>query len=121
MESIERVVPEKHKVYLHRGDVVKFKGMTDGGNVEMKVKGIAWEKNEDGSIKRVNNKRIPIGVLVGWTNERGDYIEKVFDTRSLYKVELTGQYHLVEAKKFFIQQGMTDVVELINVVLDKCN
>lgn len=112
------VTEERHKIYFHKGDVVKFKDMET--SLEMKVDQLLWGTNDDGSLKKANGRKVLEGVLVGFFDDRRNWITKKVDSRSIYKVEYTGQYHLIEAKKYFFKQGLTDIVELINKALDKC-
>ena len=113
-----KVIENKHKIYFHKGDSVKIKD--DESGVVMKVATVVWKTNNDGSLIYENGKKIIEGILVEWLDEFGVPKTRIVDSRSIYKVEYTGQYHLVEAKKFFVKQGLTDIVESINKVLDKC-
>lgn len=114
---------ERHKTYFHKGDVVKFKGF-DGPNqpdsLVMKVTEIVWRTKDDGSLYVNEKGRKEIqGIMVGWHNDRNDWVEKLVDSRSVFKVEHEGQYYLHEAKKWFFDKGLTNIVEDINKILDK--
>jgi len=114
MESNDK---EKLKIFLYPGDIVKLKGI-ESTTPEMKVKEMVWETSEDGKIiYDEEGKRTLKGVLVYWINDRSDYIERIFNTRALYKVEKEASYHLAEAVKILSKLGRTDVVSEIKKVL----
>lgn len=114
-------VKEHEKKFLIPGDIVKFKGLDPETSLPMKVKEVVFEKDEFGNyVKNKDGKRNILGVIVMWHNEKGDLIEKQLDTRSVYKVNRSGQYLLHEAKKAFYDEGKLEAVELINQILTKC-
>lgn len=117
----EPIVKDRHKVYFKKGDVVLFKGFEKEENQkEMKVLSLVWQTNADGSIKMTNGKKQLEGVVVQWFTEDGHSVEKIVDSRSLYKKEYSGAYYLTEAKKKFYLEGKLELVEEINKILDKC-
>jgi hypothetical protein len=113
-----RVIEESQKTYFHKGDVVKFKGV-DNEPFEMKVANIVWATDNNGTLKTNNGKKVIEGILVEWMDSFGQMQYKLVDSRSIYKVDYEGQYHLVEAKKFFVKNNMTKIVEKINELLNK--
>lgn len=119
-ERKQRVVEDRHKVYFHRGDSVRLKTVDADNDYVMRVSNIVWSTNNDGSLKILNNKKVIEGIMVEWLDSYGVMQYKLVDSRSIYKVEYSGQYHLIEAKKHFVKEGMTDIVEIINQALDKC-
>ena len=116
------VVTEKNKTFLNNGDIVKFKGVSDDNSLEMKVQRMVWVKEEDGRLRKSKSGgNVPEGVLVGWHNELGDWIEKVVDTRSLYKVEHSISYFLLEAKKLALRTPEREnLIKSINESLNYC-
>jgi hypothetical protein len=123
MEQTEqKIMKERHKTYFHKGDVVKFKGF-DGPNqpdsLIMKVEQVVWKTNDDGSLFTNNGRKQIQGILVGWHNDRNDWVIKEVDSRAIYKIEHEGNYFLHEAKKYFFSKGLTNIVEDINKLLDK--
>ena len=120
----QRLTKDKHKTYFHKGDLVKFKGfegIDQPDSLIMKVDQVVWKTKDDGSLlinPKTSRKEIE-GILVAWHNDRNDWVKKLVDSRSIYKLEYEGQYYLHEAKKWFFSKGLTNIVEDINKVLDK--
>ena len=113
-----KVVQESNKEYFKPGDIIQFKGFeNEEQQLEMRVLKLCWVEEDGVPVKR-NGKLILEGVLVGWHNDKFDWIEKLVDTRAIYKVERTGKYHLIEAKKWFFNKGQNAIVTLINQILN---
>jgi hypothetical protein len=122
------ITKESNKMYFNPGDIVYFKGTEEFEQYPMKVQKIVFEKNEDGEyIKNEKGGKVPRGILVlffpeyhlGGQISKGEPIEKVVDSRSIYKKEYKPVYYLQEVKKIFISQNRVELVEEINNILNK--
>lgn len=125
---------KKRKVIFHINDTVKLKGIPFDQSPSMRVTGIIWDTNPDGSLKKKvvqleNGEKVETNVLkaiqcgwftrytdpMGYTRE-GEYIEKNFDSRDLVKENRSGEYYLQLARDAFY--GNTEIVKRINEILD---
>lgn len=123
MKQKEKLMEEKHKTFFHAGDMVMLKGFENEPNAQnfkMKVEELIWKKNNNGTTYFRDGKKQLEGIHVYWINEKGDMVRQMLDSRSIFKVEQQGVYHLHEAKKWFFSQGLTEYVKEINEILDKC-
>jgi len=122
------VISEKDKVFFKKGDSVKLKG-EDVNSPTLKVEGIEWEKDEEGNLIKENGKKKINGVLCSWfttiemngTEINHEYVKGVFDSRSLYKVEHTLYYYLMEAKKKAYEEGNMEVVKKVDEAISYSN
>jgi len=122
------LVRESSKVYFNPGDIVYFKGTPEFEQYPMLVKQMVFEKDENGKYKKKEDgTKIPIGVQVIFfpVTQLGDRIiknepiEKIVDSRRIYKKEQKPIFLLQELKKIFVNENKTELVELVNKILDK--
>jgi hypothetical protein len=128
---------ERRRVFFHKGDVVKLRVLDMSEPPEMIVKEIVWETNQDGSIvtrpttldsgEVVNNKVLK-GVICGWYSQyrdplgnlrTGEYIEKLFDTRELVKVNRLASYYGELTELALLKEQRYDLAEEIRKLLKK--
>jgi hypothetical protein len=125
---------KKRKVMFHINDTVKLKGVPFDQSPSMRVTGIIWDTNPDGSLKKrvvelENGEKVENNVLkgiqCGWYTKytdpmghttEGEYIEKNFDSRDLVKESRTGEYYLQLAKDALY--GNTEIIKRINEILE---
>lgn len=113
------------KTFFHKGDMVAFRGLPD--SCIMKVMRIEWEKDKDGNFlyteKETNNgkvkSKILSGIIVGWFDGYGNWVEKLVDSRSIFLYEKKVLYYLQEAKRVLLkdtysQEVLNDLNNLIN-------
>lgn len=86
------------KQRLLKGDWVKFKG--DESTVKMQVRDFIWSTKADGTLRTENDKFVLESIRVGWFNDMGEYLEKDVHSNSIYKIEHSFEYYLLEAIKF---------------------
>lgn len=116
----QRITSEKHYEFLKPGDLVRLKGTeNDTTQYTMRVERMEWKKDENGKLLRNEmNKKIPIGVRVTCFTDIGEPVEKILHTKSVYKVERTGKYLLLEAKQWFFNREQFEIVKMINQTMD---
>lgn len=123
-----KVVREGNKVYFNPGDIVYFKGTPEFEQYPMLVRKMVFKEDEKGKYERKEDgSKIPIGVLVtffpsivmGEKVLKGEPLDKIVDSRRVYKKEYKATYYLHEVKKIFVNEGKTELVELVNSILNK--
>lgn len=123
-----KIIEESSKMYFNIGDTVYFKGIPEVEQPTMRVSKIIFEKDINGDVIKVDGKKIITGIQVLFFPEfklgqdksvKGEPIEKIVDSRSIYKKEFKVNYYLHEIKKQLVVDNKTELVEMINNILNK--
>lgn len=123
-----KIIEESSKIYFNVGDTVFFKGIPESEQPTMRVSKIVFEKDINNEVIKINGKKIISGVQVLFFPEfklgedktvKGEPIEKIVDSRSIYKKEYKVNYYLNEAKKILVSENKLELVEMINNIINK--